>query len=201
MDASDYQGLKSEMVYKSTNWRFRGPQNLARGAQCIPVDRESLNARNADDLDWEDVKGLLIEEYMKRVEKSEKQESDGARLYVRRGKYFHRGRSRTRGGNNGGRGGRFQSSSGDTQPHRDERDKYKGIKCFKCNQDGHMVKNCALNNKQNGTRRESSNMADLEGISLISSTTNQSKEWLIDSAATKHMTNDRSILETYVEYQ
>ena len=42
MDASDYQGLKSEMVYKSTNWRFRGPQNLARGAQCIPVDRESL---------------------------------------------------------------------------------------------------------------------------------------------------------------
>ena len=27
----------------------------------------SLNARNADDLDWEDVKGLLIEKYMKRT--------------------------------------------------------------------------------------------------------------------------------------
>ena len=26
----------------------------------------SLNARNADDLDWENVKGLLIEEYIKR---------------------------------------------------------------------------------------------------------------------------------------
>jgi len=33
----------------------------------------SLNARNADDLDWENVKGLLIEEFLKQVEKSEKQ--------------------------------------------------------------------------------------------------------------------------------
>ena len=29
----------------------------------------SLNARNAEDLDWENIKGLLIEEYMKRKEK------------------------------------------------------------------------------------------------------------------------------------
>ena len=28
---------------------------------------------NADDLDWENVKGLLIREYMKRAEKNEKQ--------------------------------------------------------------------------------------------------------------------------------
>ena len=35
----------------------------------------SLNARNAGDLDWENVKGLLIEEYMKRKEKNEKEES------------------------------------------------------------------------------------------------------------------------------
>ena len=42
----------------------------------------SLNARSADDLDWESVKGLLIEEYMKRTEKNEKQESDNALLSV-----------------------------------------------------------------------------------------------------------------------
>ena len=40
----------------------------------------SLNARSADDLDWENVKGLLIEEYMKRTEKNEKQESDNVKL-------------------------------------------------------------------------------------------------------------------------
>ena len=45
----------------------------------------SLTARSADDLDWENVKGLLIEEYMKRTEKNEKQESDNA-LFVSRGK-------------------------------------------------------------------------------------------------------------------
>ena len=42
----------------------------------------SLNARSADDLDWENVKGLLIEEYMKRTEKNEKQESDNTLLSV-----------------------------------------------------------------------------------------------------------------------
>ena len=29
---------------------------------------------------------------------------------------------------------------------------------------------------------------------------NLSNEWFIDSAVTKHMTNDRSILENYVQY-
>lgn len=51
-----------------------------------------------DDLDWENVKGLLIEEYMKWVEKDEKQESDSA-LFVKRGKSFHRERFQPQGGN------------------------------------------------------------------------------------------------------
>jgi len=51
----------------------------------------SLNARNTDDLDWENVKGLLIEEFLKQVEKSEKQEADNV-LYVRRGGSLNRGR-------------------------------------------------------------------------------------------------------------
>jgi len=73
--------------------------------------------------------------------------------------------------------------------------------CFKCKYDGHMVKNCPLN-KPNTGRRESSNMAKLEGA-LISSTTNRSDEWFFDSAETKHtcMTNNRSMLENFVEYQ
>ena len=44
-------------------------------------------------------------------------------------------------------------------------------------------------------------MAELEGSARISSTMNQSNEWFIDSAATKHMTNNKSILENYVQYQ
>lgn len=43
-------------------------------------------------------------------------------------------------------------------------------------------------------------MAKLEGVALISSTMNRSDEWFIDSAATKHMINDRSILKNYVQY-
>ena len=61
----------------------------------------SLNARNADDLDWENVKGLLIEEFLKRAEKSEKQEADNA-LYVKR-ESFDRGRYQARGGTGRGR--------------------------------------------------------------------------------------------------
>ena len=64
------------------------------------------------------------------------------------------------------------------------------------------MKNCLYNNRQYNSRRESSNMAELEGVALISSTMNRSDldEWFIDSAATKHMTNDRSILKNYVQY-
>ena len=162
----------------------------------------SLNARSADDLDWENVKGLLIEEYMKRTEKNEKQESDNA-LFVSRGKSSYRGSFQQRGGAGGcrGRGGRFQNFNSNAQSGRDDRDKHRGVKCFKCNQEGHIVKNCPYNNKQNTGKRESSNMAELEGVALISSTVNQSNEWFIDSAATKHMTNNKSILENYVQYQ
>ena len=109
----------------------------------------SLNARNADDLDWENVKGLLIEEYMKRKEKNEKEESADNALFANRGRNFDRGRHQARGGSRGASSGR-------------------GVTCFKCNQDGHIVKNCPYNNKQNNSRRESSNMAELEGVALIS---------------------------------
>ena len=47
----------------------------------------SLNARKADELDWDNVKGLLIKEYMKRKEKNERQELDDA-LFVKKGNNF-----------------------------------------------------------------------------------------------------------------
>ena len=166
----------------------------------------SLNARNADDLDWENVKGLLIEEYMKRAEKNGKEESTDNALFLNRGRNFNQGRHQARGGSRGAsaggvRGGRFPNfnSIKSSQSHRDEREKHKGVTCFKCNQDGHVVKNCPYN-KQHNNRGESSNMAELEGVALISSTLNRSGEWFIDSAATKHMTYDRSVLENYVQY-
>ena len=42
-------------------------------------------------------------------------------------------------------------------------------------------------------------MAELERVALISSTMNQSDEWFIDSAATKHITNERGILQYYIQ--
>jgi hypothetical protein len=105
----------------------------------------SLNARNADDLDWENVKGLLIEEFLKRAEKSEKQEADNA-LYVKR-ESFDRGRYQARGGTGRGRGSCFWKK--DTPPRHDDHGNLKGVTCFNCKRDGHMVKNCPLNNKPN----------------------------------------------------
>ena len=157
----------------------------------------SLNARSADDLDWENVKGLLIEEYMKRSEKNEKEESDNA-LFVSEGKSSYHGNFQTRGGAGHSRSGRFQNFNFNPQASYNDRDKHRDVKCFKCNQDGHIVKNCPYNNKQNTGKRESSNM---EGVALISSMMNKSNERFIDSAATKHMTSNKSILENYVQYQ
>ena len=70
----------------------------------------SLYARNADDLDWENDKGLLIEEYMKRAEKNEKEKSANNALFVNRGRNFNRGRHQARAGSRGAnsaRGARF----------------------------------------------------------------------------------------------
>ena len=63
----------------------------------------------------------------------------------------------------------------------------KSIVCFKCNQVGHIVKNCPFK-------------AEGGGIALISST-KPTNEWFIDSAATKQMTHDRSLLINYEQYK
>ena len=67
----------------------------------------SLNARHANDLDWKNVKGLLIKEYMKRKEKNEKEESADIALFANRGRNFNRGRHQASGGSRGVSGGHF----------------------------------------------------------------------------------------------
>ena len=92
-----------------------------------------------------DVKGLLIEEYMKRAEKNKKQESDNA--LFKRVKLSYQERFQPRGGAGGGRGrgrgGRFRNFSSNAQSSRDDRVKHKGVKCCKCNQNRHIVKSKA----------------------------------------------------------
>jgi len=86
----------------------------------------SVNATNADHLDWENVKGLLTE-YMRRAEKNEKEESTDNTLFVNRGRNFDQGRHQARGGSHGACAGGirgddfldFNSIKG-SQSHRDE---------------------------------------------------------------------------------
>ena len=87
----------------------------------------SLNARYADNLDWENVKGLLIEEYMMRKEKNEKEESADNPLFANRGRNFNRGRHQACGGSCGGSGGRFPNfnSIKGSQSYHEEREKHK----------------------------------------------------------------------------
>ena len=70
------------------------------------------------------------------------------------------------------------------------------------NRSGHIQRNCSFKEQQN----EGVNMAEIgdtehEGIALISNSVNQSSEWFIDSAATKHIINDINDLDNYVEYK
>jgi hypothetical protein len=53
----------------------------------------SLNARKADELDWDNIKGLLIEEYLKRKEKNESNNKGDNALFTGRKPNFGRGRN------------------------------------------------------------------------------------------------------------
>lgn len=73
-----------------------------------------LNAREADELDWDIVNALLTEEYLKRKEKIEKQESDDA-LFTKRERSTTRGRNQWSQGPRGGRFSRQENSQRDQQ--------------------------------------------------------------------------------------
>ena len=63
---------------------------------------------------------------------------------------------------------------------------------------GHIVRNCPLN--RNNSKREHSNVDEGEGVALLSCT-EPTSEWIIDSAATKHMTHDKSLLINCTQYK
>ena len=163
----------------------------------------SLNARNAEELDWDNIKGLLIEEYLKRKEKNDGSKSQDSALFAKKKPSFGRGRNQEYGRRpENSRGGRVQDHMSpdkfqQTAACRGVQNK-DGIVCYKCNQVGHIVRNCPLN--RNNSKGEHTNIAEGGGVALISCT-EPTNEWFIDSAATKHMTRDKSLLINYTQYK
>ena len=162
----------------------------------------SLNARDAQELEWDNIKGLLIEEYMKRKEKNDSNKVDNA-MYTKRPATSSRGRGRRTDHQHGSR--KWQQNytpAWGNQPEspgpRGDREK-DGIVCFKCKQAGHIVRNCPLNNNRNYKGEQSHLVEEGKHIALIS-TMEPNDKWFIDSAATKHMTHNKNLLMDYIEY-
>ena len=163
----------------------------------------SLNARNAEELDWDNIKGLLIEEYLKRKKKNNGSKTQDSALFAKKKPSFGRGRNQEYGQIlENSRGGRVQDHMSpdkfqQTAARQGVQNK-DGIVCYKCNQVGHIVRNCPLN--RNNSKEEHSNVAEGGNVALISCT-EPTNEWFIDSAATKHMTHDKSLLINYTQYK
>eukprot|EP00794_Sanderia_malayensis_P016468 gene16468-18105_t len=143
----------------------------------------SLSARASDELDWDKIKGLLVEEYMKQKERSEQQPSvSNDALFTRRGFQSRRGNLQH------GNGARPAFE------HREE-SRGRGPKCYKCKRFGHIAKQCPQNKKFDETnvaidcQEENENSED--NIALASTTKRAlSNGWYVDSGATSHMTYD-----------
>ena len=166
----------------------------------------SLNAREVEDLNWENVKGLLVEEFVKRKEKNDKQtESTGRNeaLFSNRGHFP--GRRNAGRGNFSGKGnfscrGRYQRNT--TGQGGDQGQNH--LKCYKCEQYGHIVKNCPLN-KKNGKSNIAEHKEENQGCEMalnsMTSERNEKDYWFIDSGATKHMTSHKELIIDYVVYK
>lgn len=75
----------------------------------------------------------------------------------------------------------------------------KTLKCFKCKKPGHVMKNCTQKFKKN--KNETSNEKDSQCkskvlISALSSNL-RSDVWYVDSGATNHMCNNRSVMSDF----
>ena len=72
------------------------------------------------------------------------------------------------------------------------------MKCYKCPQIGHFVKNCPLNRIAEHDCKQQD-----DSIALNSSTTcrNRVIRWYIDSGATKHMTFEKDLIVDFYEYE
>ena len=120
-----------------------------------------LTSLNAEELDWDDIKGLLIEEYLKKKEKNNGSKTQDSALFAKKKPSFGRGRNQEYGRiSENSRGGRVQDHMlpdkfQQTAARRGVQNK-DGIVCYKCNQVGHIVRNCPL--KRNNSKREHSNV-------------------------------------------
>ena len=151
----------------------------------------SLNATKMDGLNWDNVKGLLIEEYKKREEKEDNISTcRNEALLSDKGNFASsRGRNSRRGGRNFGNTESFRQ--------RDRQGPNLGLKGYKCRQIGYFVKNCPLNRTQgHPSIAEHDCKQQDDSIALNSSTTcrNRDIRWYIDGGATKHMTFEKDLI-------
>ena len=101
----------------------------------------SLNARSTDSMTWNGVKELLVEEFITRREKKEKQLSDDA-LFAKMGAFSNvdRGNSRAGRGNSFFRGSYSNKDKKQQQFNNNNNKDARRPRCFKCNWCGHIVK-------------------------------------------------------------
>ena len=144
------------------------------------------------------VKGLLIEQYKKREKKEDNNSirRNEALLSDKSNFASSRGRNSRRGGRKFGNTESFRQ--------RDRQGPNQGLKCYKCPQIGHFVKNCPLNRRQGHSSMAKHDCKQQhDSIALNSSTTcrNRDIRWYIDSGATKHMTFEKDLIVDFDEYE
>ena len=161
----------------------------------------SLNATKVDELNWDDIKGLLIEEYKKREEKEDKR--CNINFGGNEALFSDKGNSTWSRGRNPRRGGRNFGNIGNSRQH-NRQGSNQGPKCYKCQQVGHFVKNCPLNRKHgHSSIAEHDCKQQNDDIALNSSMIHRKLDnhWYIDSGATKHMTFEKDLIFDFMKYE
>ena len=149
----------------------------------------SLNTQKIEELKWENIKALLIEEHLKRTEKGAKQpelSGQNEALFSKKGNMFGKKRNQ------------------ENNPRKKQKRSLSETRCFKCRKLGHIVRNCSLNKKGSRISRiwqmEMGKYKQVRKRMSSASSQGRSKLWYIDSGATKHMTSEKDLIVDYVQY-